>query len=64
MASKKKSGNTACNSEVKLYVCKRIGCCEKFKHKTQLYRHKVICSAISPRKPKKLYKKEDDHCCY
>ena len=40
--------------EGKGYKCKRPGCGGKFKHKTQLYRHKKPkCNALSPAKKSK-----------
>ena len=39
----------------RLFFCKRCGCNQSFRHKTQLYRHKVKCSGTSPQKKKKQY---------
>ena len=52
----------ASTSDDKKFECKQIGCCMKFKNKTQLYRHKKKCSAISPIKNNKgFYAKEGNH---
>lgn len=41
----------------KPWLCKRSRCGQRFKHKTELYRHKKYCTFLSPSKPKDLYKK-------
>ena len=45
------------------YQCARVGCFSTFRHKTQLYRHRKKCTAMSPAK-KKTYGKKDHffHC--
>ena len=43
-----------------MFECKRPGCHQKFKHKTQLYRHKRKCQAVSPQKKKASYTREND----
>ena len=55
------SENTENEAETKIYCCKKAGCSESFKHKTQLYRHKAHCSGKSPMKKKKEYVKENDY---
>ena len=47
-------------SPTKRFVCKRRGCNEAFKHRTQLVRHKIKCTLKSPQKPVKKWEKTND----
>ena len=59
-ASSKKSDEKISLTPVKKYICLRIGCNMRFKHRTQLVRHKKKCMLQSPFKATKAFEKTED----